>query len=102
MSSPVLKLVRSRSLTHCVLDHSLMSRLRHVLWRRGINAERTRRQAAGTNLDPAARATVKQFAERGIVIGHLADFLSSGGIAVFEDGERIVRARWRARKSRMR
>jgi hypothetical protein len=92
MASSVLKFVRPSSLTHCVLDHSLMGRLKHVLWRRGINAERTRRQAAGTDLDPAARSTVRQLAEKGIVIGNVADFLSDSGLAAFREGEEAIRA----------
>lgn len=92
MSILIKPFVKPRSLTHCVLDQSLMGRTKGSLWKM-MSRERVRRQTASGELPAPDGNSVSRLRERGIVIGKTADFLGPQGLAALTAGDKLVRAR---------
>lgn len=79
------RLLKPASLTDCVFRNTSTGRIKHALWRVGLNPVRAVRAARMRFArDPEVDSTAHDLREEGIVIGDAPRFLTEDGLAALE------------------
>lgn len=92
MGSILTKVIKPRTLTECVFNHSVVGRLKHFYWRYLLNAARSlRRSQDDDSYDSDIARLAGEITKKGLVLESATSFLSEDGRRALVDSEAYVR-----------
>jgi hypothetical protein len=90
--SILTKIIKPRTLTECVFDHSALGKLKHFYWRYGLNAMRSLKRAQDDDsYDGDIARLAGEITQKGLVLEDANSFLSEGGRRALEESKAYVR-----------